>query len=51
MSNDLEKNLILIGLIVVGIGLFMTFFQKGGSILKLPGDITIKKENFAFYFL
>jgi len=41
---EIGKLLITIGLIIAGIGVFLSFFPK------LPGDILIKRENFIFYF-
>jgi len=48
--NEFGKLLIVLGLAIVGIGLFLTFFDKIPLIGKLPGDISVKKENFQFYF-
>jgi len=44
------KYLIIIGLVVVAIGLILMFSDKIPFLGKLPGDITIRKENFTFYF-
>lgn len=49
MGNDLGKLLIISGLLLVGIGLFLTFGNKF-SITRLPGDIRIERENFTFFF-
>lgn len=49
MSNDLGKILIISGLLLVGIGLLLTFGSKFG-FNRLPGDIRIEKENFSFFF-
>ena len=42
--------IILFGLILVIVGLFLTYGPKIPCLGKLPGDIHIKKENFRFYF-
>ncbi len=42
--------LILFGLVMVGIGIVLLFFDKIPYLGKLPGDIHIRKENFEFYF-
>ena len=42
------KYLIIIGLALLLIGLFI-HFNPNWQIGKLPGDITIKKENFQLY--
>jgi len=38
------------GLILVGVGLVITFMPRIPWLGKLPGDIYIKKEGFSFYF-
>ena len=48
--NEFGKLLIVFGIAIVGIGLFLTFFDKIPLLGKLPGDISVKKENFQFYF-
>ena len=42
--------IILFGIILVIVGLFLTYGPKIPYLGKLPGDIHIKKENFRFYF-
>jgi formate hydrogenlyase subunit 3/multisubunit Na+/H+ antiporter MnhD subunit len=53
MSNYLAKYLIIIGMIITLIGVFF-FFKESFPFLKhlgkLPGDISIKNDNFSFYF-
>ena len=44
------KVLILLGVVLLGVGLLLTFFDKIPFLGKLPGDIHIKRENFQFYF-
>jgi hypothetical protein len=39
--------LILIGIVIAGIGLLMTI---GVPIGRLPGDFTVRRGNFSFYF-
>lgn len=48
--GDLPRTLILIGSILVILGIVLSLFGKIPGFGKLPGDIFIKKENFAFYF-
>lgn len=50
MISYFGKILILFGLILIGLGLFLTFSGKIPFIGKLPGDMVIEKENFKFYF-
>ena len=46
----LGKFLIVAGLILVGIGVLFLLSSKIGWIGRLPGDITIRREKFTFYF-
>jgi len=48
--QELGKILIIFGLIIIGVGLLLTFYNKIPFIGKLPGDILIQKKNFTFYF-
>jgi hypothetical protein len=50
MSGILSKLLILIGVLIVVVGVLLLVGEKIPWIGKLPGDILIKKEKFAFYF-
>lgn len=44
------KILIIIGFILIVAGILVTYSDRIPFIGKLPGDITIEKENFRFYF-
>jgi Protein of unknown function (DUF2905) len=48
--SDFGKMLVIFGLVLVGLGLILLIGPKIPWLGKLPGDITIKKENFTFYF-
>lgn len=48
--EEIGKNVIIIGIVIILIGIFLSFGNKIPLIGKLPGDIYIKKENFSFYF-
>lgn len=50
MMSDLGKSLIILGLVIVAIGAVLMLSGKLPWLGKLPGDIYIKKENFAFAF-
>jgi uncharacterized protein HemY len=41
------RTLILIGLLIAGVGLLLTL---GLPIGRLPGDFTVRRGNFSFYF-
>ena len=41
------RTLIVLGLLIAGVGLLVSF---GLPIGRLPGDITIRRGNFTFYF-
>jgi Protein of unknown function (DUF2905) len=43
----LGRLLIIVGLLIAGAGLLITL---GVPIGRLPGDITIRRGNFTFYF-
>ncbi|MDX5435538.1 MAG: DUF2905 domain-containing protein [Halomonas sp.] len=45
----MSRTLILIGLYIIVIGLFWPWLSKL-PLGQLPGDITIRRENFSFYF-
>ncbi|MBK6506163.1 MAG: DUF2905 domain-containing protein [Ignavibacteria bacterium] len=44
------KFIFLSGIIIAGIGLIVMFIDKIPFFGKLPGDFTIKRDNFTFYF-
>jgi len=44
------KTLIGIGIVLILIGMIMTLGPKIPWIGKLPGDFSIQRENFSFYF-
>jgi len=44
------KLFVILGIIMIVIGLGFMFGDKIPYIGKLPGDISIKRENFSFYF-
>jgi hypothetical protein len=41
------RTLIFIGILIAGVGLLITL---GVPIGRLPGDFTIRRDNFSFYF-
>ena len=48
--QELGKPLIIFGIILIGLGLILTFMNKIPLIGRLPGDSLIQKKNFTFYF-
>ena len=46
----LGKTLIYLGLLLVVIGLVLSFAGKLPWLCHLPGDISIERERFSFYF-
>ncbi|UII33722.1 DUF2905 domain-containing protein [Fulvivirga ulvae] len=44
------KALIIIGLIIIIAGIFLHFGPRIPYLGKLPGDISVKKDGFQFYF-
>ncbi len=48
---EIGKTIIFIGIVIVIIGIILSFSDKLPFELgKLPGDIVYKKENTSFYF-
>ena len=47
---QIGKTLIIFGLVLVAIGLLLSFTGKIPFLGKLPGDFRIEKENFTLYF-
>ena len=41
------KLLVIVGLVIAGIGLLV---MLGVPVGRLPGDVTVKRGNFTFYF-
>jgi len=49
--QNFGKPLIILGLFLVAVGLVVSFAPKLPTWLgRLPGDITLKRGNFSFYF-
>jgi hypothetical protein len=46
----LGKMLIIVGIVFIVMGLAFLFGDKIPFLGKLPGDISIQKERFSFYF-
>ncbi len=50
MRSDLGKAMIAAGLLVAAVGALFVLSDKIGWIGRLPGDITIRRDNFTFHF-
>lgn len=50
MRSDLGKAMIAAGLLVAAVGALFVLADRIGWIGRLPGDITIRRENFTFHF-
>ena len=48
--NPLGRALIVVGLLIAGAGVLLTFADKIPWLGRLPGDIYVKRDNFSFYF-
>lgn len=46
----MAKMLIIMGVVLIAVGLVIAYGPKIPWLGKLPGDISIKKGNFSFYF-
>lgn len=47
---ELGRTIIIFGIVLVGVGLLLTFSGRIPFIGRLPGDIYIRREGFVFYF-
>ena len=50
MWTPLGKGLIIIGFLITAVGVLLLVSEKIGWIGRLPGDITIRRENLTVYF-
>ena len=48
--NEIGKTIIIFGVVLIAIGLILTFMPKVPFLGKLPGDFLFKKDGFTFYF-
>ena len=48
--ESLGKTLIVFGLVIVVVGVIVSFAPKIPWLGRLPGDIVIRRESFSFYF-
>ena len=49
MWTPLGKGLIIVGLLITAVGVLLLVSEKIGWIGRLPGDITIRRENFTVH--
>ncbi len=47
---EIGRLIIATGIILIIVGVVLTFFSGASGIPRLPGDIYIKRDNFTFYF-
>ncbi len=50
LFSEMGKLLIIVGILFIAIGLLLTFAPNIPYLGRLPGDISIKRGNFHFYF-
>lgn len=48
--HDLGKLLVLAGFLLTIVGLVLWKFGGFGPLGRLPGDISVQRENFSFHF-
>lgn len=48
--EQLGRLLIVLGLVILVVGLVLTFSSRLFPLGRLPGDIVIQRGNFTFYF-
>jgi hypothetical protein len=49
MNQELGRALIIFGLVIVGVGVLITFAGRIPWVGKLPGDVVVRKGNFTLY--
>jgi hypothetical protein len=49
VTHDIGKTIVLAGIILVVVGLVVTFFDRIPLVGKLPGDIHFRRGNFQLY--
>lgn len=49
MPTSLGKGLVIIGLLIAAVGVLLLVSEKIGWIGRLPGDFTIRRENFTVH--
>lgn len=47
---SIGKLLIVCGLILAAVGMLLLFSDKIPWLGRLPGDVTVKRDSFTFYF-
>ena len=47
---DLGRLLIVLGLVVVALGVVLVVFGRVPGLGRLPGDFSVQRGNWAFYF-
>ena len=50
IDMDTGKIVLILGIVLVAVGLWMSYGPTIPYIGRLPGDIYIKRDNFTFYF-
>lgn len=48
--NEIGKWLVVVGLVLVGAGLWLWLGPKISWLGRLPGDIAVERPHFKFYF-
>jgi len=48
--SSLGKTLIVVGIVIIIVGILLTFSSKIPFLGKLPGDFAFKGKNWSFYF-
>jgi hypothetical protein len=47
--SELGRFLILVGLVIAGFGVLLTFGERLGWFGRLPGDVIVRRNHFVFY--
>lgn len=51
IMSEIGKSLIFLGVVIIIVGIVLLFSDRlPFNLGRLPGDLSLKKENFSFYF-
>lgn len=50
MPEGMGKLLVILGVVLIAVGVLFQFAGKIPWLGRLPGDISIQREHFSFYF-
>jgi Protein of unknown function (DUF2905) len=48
-AMDLGRTLVVVGALILGVGLLLTFLDRVSLLGRLPGDITVQGDRWSLY--